>query len=93
MLKKTFKKTHDGKVTAHSTADGIGLFKSTYLAVCVRERKKTHTLCAGNTHHIVLEMHFSFSHFTSHCFRILQGLTSHSTDTYETIKMDKKPIV
>uniref|UniRef100_A0A3P8U0P8 Fc receptor, IgE, high affinity I, gamma polypeptide like n=1 Tax=Amphiprion percula TaxID=161767 RepID=A0A3P8U0P8_AMPPE len=26
-------------------------------------------------------------------FCVLQGLTSHSADTYETIKMDKRPII
>uniref|UniRef100_A0A3B3U6Z9 Fc receptor, IgE, high affinity I, gamma polypeptide like n=1 Tax=Poecilia latipinna TaxID=48699 RepID=A0A3B3U6Z9_9TELE len=33
----------------------------------------------------------AFVEFFSVC--VLQGLTSRTTDTYETIKMDKKPIV
>lgn len=43
MLKKTFKKAHDGKGAAYRTVDGKGLFKFTYLAVRKKkQQKKSH---------------------------------------------------
>lgn len=95
MLKKKIKKAHDGKKTAYRTVDGKGLcfvFLFTYQAVrkemslsdCVQEIVIT-VFCMNAF------LLFTLVVCASGC--VLQGLTSHSTDTYETIRMDKKPIV
>ncbi len=85
MLKKAFKKTLDGKVTANHTADGKGLC---YFPVRLSEKKTvTLSFVAGNA--ALLER--NVTDLLHVC--VLQGLTCHSTDTYETIRMDKKPIV
>lgn len=74
-------------------------FKSTYQAV--RERKRSHlasiqeiltALFCRNVFLLFEQVFLLLSIFVFVC--VLQGLTSRSTDTYETINLDKKhPVV
>uniref|UniRef100_A0A3Q3EHT3 Fc receptor, IgE, high affinity I, gamma polypeptide like n=1 Tax=Labrus bergylta TaxID=56723 RepID=A0A3Q3EHT3_9LABR len=72
--------------------DGVLIFYGIVLTVLyyrLRSRSSANTCCK-----------YFFCNFSVHevfiyslCVRVLQGLTSQSSDFYETIRMDKKPIV
>lgn len=89
---------HDGKVTAYRKADGKGLFlfsptwlSESHLDSVQEMLTALFFLEMHKTQHAFNFLHEVFCTFLYFC--ALQGLSSHTTDTYETIKMDKKPIV
>lgn len=81
---------HNGKVTAHCTV-GVFLFLI-HLAGC----HKITLQSVQEMNSVVLEQlshqFCATSQYVCLSACVLQGLTTQSTDTYETIRLDKKPI-